>query len=79
MGQGRDMARAADPDAPHHDLLENFRDQLLVALLARLGGKDGRFEIPVAEVDATGDKLVSFAIQETPAGKAFLFVVSKKQ
>ena len=78
MGQGRDMARECDPDAPHHDVLENFRDQLIVAFLKRLGGASGTFDIPVAEVDATGDSIVSFAVLDGPVGKVFHFEVRRK-
>jgi hypothetical protein len=79
MGAGRDMARAADQAAPHHDVLENFRDQLIVAFLKRLADKDGVFNISVTEVDATGDSIVSFAVHRSPTGQMFQFKVSKKQ
>jgi len=79
MGQGQDLARAADPGAPHHDVLENFRDQLLVALLKRLAGKEGVIQIPVAEIDATGDSIVHFAVRPGPAGQVFHFEVRRKQ
>ena len=79
MGLGRDLAREAAPGVPHHDLLENFRDQLLVALLARLADSAGTFQIPVEEVDGTGGLVIMFGLRQTPAGPAFHFEVRKKQ
>ncbi len=79
MGTGRDLARASDPGVPHHDVLENFRDQLIVAFLKRLADNEGVFEITVAEVDSTGDSIVSFAVRPSSAGQVFHFKVSKKQ
>ena len=78
MGEGRDQARAADPNTPHHGVLEDFRDQLLVALLKILANKDGEFTIPVSEVDKTGDSLVSFSVVPGPQGQTFHFQVRKK-
>lgn len=79
MGQGRDMARACDPDAPHHDVLENFRDQLLVALLKRLATVSRVVQIPVSEVDATGDTIVNFAVREVDGAQVFHFELRQKQ
>jgi hypothetical protein len=57
MGKGIDMAR---PDAPlHAEVLDDFKDQLMIALLLRLGGK---VSIPVEEVDATGGYVVEMNI-----------------
>lgn len=71
MGSGIDAARAEAPE--HAKVMDNFKDQLLVALLKRLGP---RVTIPISEVDATGDSVVSMAInQET---RAFEFVVGRK-
>lgn len=79
MGEGRDMARLSDPEAPHHDVLENFRDQLLIALLKRAANNDRVVEISVAEVDATGDTVVLFSVQTGDTGQVFHFEVRKKQ
>ncbi len=69
MGSGRDAARE---DAPEHAaILDNFKDQLFIVLIDRLGGK---VDIPVSEVDKTGGKLVSFSITDN----TFHFVLSKK-
>ncbi len=59
MGKGIDLAR---PDAPlHAEVLDNLKDQLLIVLIRRLGGK---VDIPVSEVDDTGGCLLSFSIQD---------------
>lgn len=64
------MARA---DAPEHaQALENFRDQLLIALLQRLGPK---VSVPISEVDATGGFVVAMRIEDG----AFHFEVRQKQ
>lgn len=76
MGQGLDLARAADPGAPHHDLLENMRDQLIIALLKKLMDKDGNVAIPVEDVDNTGDSLVMFWVDQVT--RTFHFEVRKK-
>jgi len=50
----------------------NFKDQLLIVLVNRLGGE---ISIPVAEIDATGPFTLSFNIDNG----AFNFTVGKKQ
>lgn len=50
MGKGTDAARAAGGGL-HADVIDDFKDQLLIALLRRLGMK---VSIPVKEVDETG-------------------------
>lgn len=72
MGKGIDLARAAGAGL-HADVLDDFKDQLLVVLLKRLA-KDGKVNIPMKEMDDTGHDLVSFSINEG----VFNFVVSKK-
>lgn len=75
MGTGTDAARTAyDGLNAHADMIDNFKDQLLVALLKRIGPN---VTIPVAEVDATGDSIVSFSVNQDT--KAFEFVVTRKQ
>lgn len=57
MGKGIDLAR---PDAPlHAEVLDDFKDQLLIVLLNRLGGI---VSIPVSEVDGTGGYVVHMSI-----------------
>lgn len=59
MGKGIDLAKE---DAPEHAaLLENFRHQLLIVFLKRLGGK---VSIPVAEIDDTGGDLLAFSVKD---------------
>jgi len=73
MGKGIDLARG---DAPiHAEVLDDFKDQLLIAFLRRLVGKDGTFDIAVAEVDETGRYLLAFSVNNM----AFHFVLEKKQ
>ena len=84
MGEGRDMARELSPDAPHHDVLEAFRDQLLICLLQRLADPQGNVYVPVKDVDATGSVVVAFSVQQFEPGKpqdgsVFRFKVTKKQ
>lgn len=59
MGKGIDLARAESPE--HAAVLDNFKDQLLIVFLKRLGGK---VSIPVAEVDDTGQDLLAFAVRD---------------
>lgn len=68
------MARAADAGL-HADVLENFRDQLLIVFLKRLQMKYGDdLVFPVAETDDTGQDILSFKIVD---GR-FIFVLEKK-
>lgn len=70
MGKGIDAARL---DAPEHAaLIDDLKDQLLIAFLKRLGG---RVAMPVAEVDATGGYTLSLNIVDG----AFNFVLERKQ
>lgn len=70
MGKGIDAARH---DAPEHAaVLDDFKDQLLLVLLRRLGGKA---TIPVAEVDDTGGLLLAFSVVDG----AFNFELRRKQ
>lgn len=70
MGTGTDAARAAGAGL-HADVIDNFKDQLLIVLLKRLGGK---VSIPVAEVDDTGMDIVSMSVEN----RTFHFEVGKK-
>lgn len=78
MGKGIDMARAAGADL-HADVLEDFRDQLLIVCMKRLADKDGKVVIPVPEVDDTGNDLLAFSVQGagTP-DVAFHFELQRK-
>lgn len=70
MGQGIDAARAEAP--LHAEVLDNFKGQLLIVLLRRLGGN---VSIPVTEVDDTGGVVVLFNIENN----VFNFEIRKKQ
>lgn len=69
MGQGTDYARK---DAPFHTkVLDDLKDQLLIALIKRLGGT---VDIPAEEIDDTGQDLLMMSLQ----GRVFHFEVRKK-
>lgn len=72
MGKGIDLAREAGAGI-HADVLDDFKDQLLIVLLNRLA-KDGKVSIPVQEVDDTGQFLVAFSVRD----RVFHFKVQKK-
>lgn len=59
MGKGIDAARALAPE--HAAVLDDFKDQLLIVFLKRLGGE---VSIPLAEMDDTGMDLLSFSIRD---------------
>jgi len=58
MGSGINAAKELSPEAAQ--AMENFRDQLMIVLLQRLGDK---VSIPVAEVDNTGGHLVTMKVE----------------
>ena len=70
MGKGIDLARTEAPE--HAAVMDDFKDQLLIVFLKRLGGK---VSIPVAEVDDTGGDLLAFRIDEN---RVFHFETKKK-
>lgn len=78
MGKGIDLARGADLESGgsglHADVLDDFKDQLLLTLLLRCADSDNHVVIPVTEVDATGAYTASFSVNE----RVFNFFVSKK-
>ena len=70
MGKGIEAARA---DAPHHAaVMDDFKDQLLIVFLRRLGRE---LSIPLSEVDDTGQELMSFSFENG----VFHFELRKKQ
>lgn len=70
MGKGIDAARI---DAPEHaQAMDDFKDQLLLELVRRLGGK---VSIPVEDVDATGGYVLRMSVVD----RVFNFVLEKKQ
>lgn len=69
MGKGIDLAREAAP--LHTAVLDDFKDQLLIVFLKRLGGQ---VSIPLAEVDDTGQDMFAFSVVD----KVFHFELRKK-
>lgn len=69
MGQGINMAKENNPE--HARVIDDFKDQLLVILIKRLGGK---VSIPVSECDDTGHNILSMKIID----KNFYFEIGKK-
>lgn len=57
MGKGIDAARDTAPE--HAAVLDDFKDQLLIVFLRRLGGK---ISIPLTEVEDTGGCLLVFRV-----------------
>ena len=70
MGKGIDLARAVAPE--HAAVMDDFKDQLLIVFLRRLGGA---LSIPVSEIDDTGQQILSFAIDER---RVFHFQLTRK-
>lgn len=74
MGKGTDLARAAGAGL-HADVIDDFKDQLLIVAMKRLKDKYGDdLVFPVAEVDNTGQDMLAFKIEN---GK-FVFYMEKK-
>lgn len=71
MGSGIDLARESSPHLAK--AMDDMKDQLLIVLVQRLGGK---VEIPVADIDATGGFLMYGSLD--PDTKKFTFEVAKK-
>ena len=61
MGKGIDAARELAPE--HAAVLDDFKDQLLIALIRRLV-KNNCVSIPVSEVDDTGGLLLAFSVND---------------
>lgn len=70
MGKGIDLARDTSP--LHTAALDDFKDQLLIILIRRLGG---HASIPLAECDDTGGLLLSFNVVDG----VFNFSLEQKQ
>ncbi|MRR49406.1 MAG: hypothetical protein EG825_00600 [Rhodocyclaceae bacterium] len=70
MGKGIDACRDEAPD--HAAVLDDFKDQLLIAFVKRLGGS---VSLPVAEVDNLGGYVLSFRVVD----RVFHFDLARKQ
>jgi hypothetical protein len=73
MGSGTEAARAMGA-VVGPQIVDDFKDQLLIAFLKRLGGM---VEVAVREVDETGRYMVD--LQVLDAGQTFRFVLQQKQ
>lgn len=78
MGKGIELAKKdaeARMEAPiHAEVIEEFRDQLLVALIRRMAkdSKDGTVRVPVTEVDNVGGIALLFHVEQGQE-PAFIF------
>lgn len=61
-----------EPDNLHRDVINTFKNELLIVFLRRLGGK---VSIPLAEVDGTEGISLEFRIDEN---KVFHFTLEYK-
>jgi hypothetical protein len=78
MGKGIQMARDAG-NSLHADVLDDFKDQLLVVFLKELKSRGHSLQFPVSQVDDTGKDLVSMQVlTEGMPSPTFNFILSKK-
>lgn len=72
MGLGIDLAR---PDAPlHAAVLDDFKDQFIIALVKRLGRN---VDIPIQEIDETGRYVLMMRVDQER--RTFHFELREKQ
>lgn len=57
------------------NLMSAFKDQVLLVLVNRLGGT---VDLPMSEIDETGQFIASITPVVTPAGQVFRIEVRKK-
>lgn len=69
MGIGIDLAAQENPE--HAKVIDNFKDQLLLTMIKRLGGN---VSIPISEVDDTAQDVLMMSVENG----AFNFEVVKK-
>lgn len=72
MGQGIDLAALDNP--VHAALIDNLKDQLLIAFVNKFGGK---ITLTVEELDKTGNYLLGFRINQI--NQTFEFKTENKQ
>lgn len=72
MARGIEIARETAPE--HAAAIEDMLPQLLIVFLKRLGGN---IDIPVAEIDDTGQDLFAFSVD--PRTRIFHFEIQRKQ
>lgn len=71
--RGTDLARFLG-SKEHADVIDAFKEQLLIVFLKRLVDKDGRFTVSVAEVDDTYQDMLYLAVRDG----IFYFELRKK-
>lgn len=71
IGSGIDLAAPLAP--AHAAVMRDMLEQLLIVFLKRLGGAA---EVPAAEIDDTGQDLLTFRVD--PVTRTFHFEVRKK-
>lgn len=74
MGKGIDLGRAEAPELAA--VLDDFKDQLMIAMAKRLADSNGELVIPVKEIDGTGDTVLEFRIDQKL--QKFIFQVRRK-
>lgn len=74
MGKGIESARTAGAGL-HADVLDDFKDQLMIVLLKRLKTLGHNLQFSLAEINDTGHDLVSFRVDEK---RNFHFTLEKK-
>lgn len=70
MGIGIDLAAPLAPE--HAKVIDNFKEQLLITMVKRLGGT---ISVPIDEVDDTSQDLLMMSIENG----SFHFEIKKKQ
>lgn len=75
MGKGIDAARAAGATI-HADLLDDFKEQLLIVMCKRLRRLGDDLVFPVTEVDDTGSDTLAFSVD--PEQRVFRFELQRK-
>ena len=68
---GIDLARSSNPE--HARAMDDMKDQLIIVLIKKLGGK---VMLPVIEVDNTAGDLLYMSLD--PTNQMFTFEVRKK-
>lgn len=74
MGKGTEAARSAGAGI-HADVIDDFKDQLLIVLIKRLADANGQLVLPAQEVDDTGHDVLSFSVVD----RSFHFQLGEKQ
>lgn len=79
MGKGIEIAR---PGAPEHAaMMDDFKDQLLIALVRKIAAQSGdetsEVAVRVEQVDRTGEVILMMRVDQVE--KVFYFQVARKQ